>query len=101
MCCCFFYLCTHHFLNFIFFKLPLINFLSLSLHSLSPSMLLPSLSPAVCDLCALDQVSRKASEDHGGAPSPGAGGPRQQPVRGGGQAADGECPPTGQTSIKH
>lgn len=51
-------------------------------------MLLPSLSPAVCDLCALDQVSRKASEDHGGAPSPGAGGPRQQLVRGGGQAAD-------------
>lgn len=64
-------------------------------------MLLPSLSPAVCALCALDQVSRKASEDHGGAPSPGAGGPCQQPVRGGGQAADGERTPTGQTLIKH
>lgn len=59
-------------------------------------MLLPSLSPAVSDLCALDQVSRKASEDYGGASAPGASGPSQQPVRGGGQAADGECPPTGQ-----
>lgn len=59
-------------------------------------MLLPSLSPAVCDLCALDQVFRKASEDYGGASSPGASGPSQQPVRGGGQAADGERPLTGQ-----